>query len=132
VILMEGINDIGFSGGSIPGRPKTEVIAPEKIIQGYVQLIERSHAKGLRIIGATMTPFAGSPAYTRAKEAVRQAVNKWIRTSGAFDAVVDFDRATRDPRQPDRLKGQYAAEDHIHLNDAGYAAMASAVDLSTL
>lgn len=132
VILMEGINDIGFSGGAIPGRPNAELIRPEQIIQGYRQLIERSHAKGLRIIGATMTPFAGSSAYTPEREAVRQAVNAWIRTSGAFDGVIDFDLATRDPRQPQQLRRDYASSDNIHLNDAGYAAMAAVVDLSTL
>ncbi len=132
VIVMEGINDIGFSGGMIPGGPKTDLIRPEAIIQGYRQLIARSHAKGLKILGATMTPFAGSPAFTPAREAVRQAVNAWIRTGGAFDGVIDFDRVTRDARQPDRLRSEYASEDNIHLNDAGYEAMASAVDLSAL
>ena len=132
VIMMEGINDIGFSGGMIPGLSRPDVIPPEDIIQGYRQLIARSHARGLKIIGATMTPFGGSPAFVPAKEAVRQAVNKWIRTSGAFDAVVDFDSVTRDPQQPDRLRSDYASADNIHLNDAGYEAMASAVDLSGL
>jgi lysophospholipase L1-like esterase len=132
VILMEGINDIGFSGGMIPGKSRPDVIPPEDIIQGYLQLIARCHARGLKIIGATMTPFAGSPAFTPAKEAVRVAVNEWIRTSGAFDAVIDFDAATRDPQQPDRLRSDFAFADHIHLNDAGYKAMASVVDLSSL
>lgn len=132
VILMEGINDIGFSGGGIPGGPKRPLIRPETIIQGYLQLIARSHGKGLKIIGATMTPFGGSPAFTSEKEAVRQAVNAWIRTSGAFDAVIDFDKATRDPRQPERLKDGYASGDHIHLNDAGYQVMAAEVDLNQL
>jgi lysophospholipase L1-like esterase len=132
IIIMEGINDIGFSGGMIPGLSRPDVIPPEDIIQGYLQLIARSHARGLKIIGATMTPFGGSPAFMPAKEAVRQAVNKWIRTSGAFDGVVDFDLATRDPQQPDRLKSNYASGDNIHLNDAGYEAMAAAVDLSIL
>lgn len=132
VILMEGINDIGFSGGMIPGGPKTDIIRPETIIQGYRQLIARSHAKGLKILGATMTPFAGSPAFTPAKEAVRQEVNAWIRTSGAFDGVIDFDRVTRDPGQPDRLRSDYASADNIHLNDTGYEVMALAVDLSEL
>lgn len=132
IIIMEGINDIGFSGNMIPGLSRKDVISPEEIIQGYRQLIARAHAKGLRIIGATMTPFAGSPAFTPEKEAVRLAVNKWIRTSGAFDAVVDFDAVARDQQQPDRLKSEFNGGDHIHLSDAGYEAMAAAIDLSGL
>jgi lysophospholipase L1-like esterase len=79
-----------------------------------------------------MTPFEGSSAYTKDKEAVRAAVNTWIRTSGAFDAVVDFDAATRDAQNPLKLKAEFNGGDHIHLNDAGYDAMASAIDLSQL
>jgi lysophospholipase L1-like esterase len=132
IIVMEGINDIGFSGNMIPGLSRPDVIPAEEIIQGYRQLLARAHARGLKVIGATMTPFEGSPAYTKDKEAVRAAVNTWIRTSGAFDAVVDFDAATRDAQNPLRLRADFAAGDHIHLNDAGYDAMASAIDLSQL
>jgi lysophospholipase L1-like esterase len=116
----------------IPGLSRPDVIPPDEIIQGYRQLIERSHARGIKIIGATMTPWGGSQGFTPAKEVVRQAVNNWIRTSGAFDAVVDFDQATRDPQQPDRLRSDFASMDKVHLNDAGYEAMASVVDLSSL
>jgi lysophospholipase L1-like esterase len=116
----------------VPGFSRPDVITPEEIIAGYRQLIERAHAKGVRIIGATMTPFGGSPPFTPQKEAVRQAVNTWIRTSGAFDGVVDFDTLTRDPAQPDRLRPDFDGGDHVHLNDAGYAAMASAIDLKKL
>lgn len=132
VIVMEGINDIGFSANMLPGISRTDLIPPEEIIQGYRQLIARAHAKGLRIIGATMTAFAGSPAYTAEKEAVRQAVNHWIRTSKAFDAVVDFDALTRDAHTPEKLKPEFDGGDHIHLNDAGYAAMAAGIPLSAL
>jgi lysophospholipase L1-like esterase len=86
----------------------------------------------MKIIGATMTPFAGSPAFRPEKEAVRMAVNSWIRTSGAFDAVVDFDAVTRDPNKPDQLRSEFDGGDHIHLSDAGYEAMAAAINLSTL
>lgn len=130
VILLEGINDIGFSGGFIPGLSRPDTISPAEIIAGYRQLIARAHARGLKAVGATMTPFAGSPAYTAAKEDVRQAINRWIRTGGAFDAVIDFDRALREPAHPERLQPAFDSGDHIHPSDAGYAAMAAAVDLS--
>jgi lysophospholipase L1-like esterase len=132
IIVMEGINDIGFSGNMIPGMSRPDVIPAEEIIQGYRQLLARAHARGLKVIGATMTPFEGSPAFTKDKEAVRAAVNTWIRTGGAFDAVVDFDAATRDTKNPLKLKAEFDSGDHIHLNDAGYDAMASAIDLSHL
>lgn len=132
IIIMEGINDIGFSGNLIPGLSRNDIIPAEEIIQGYRQLIARAHMHGVRIIGATMTAFAGSPAFKLEKEAVRQAVNGWIRTSSAFDAVVDFDAVTRDPEKPDQLKNEFDGGDHIHLSDAGYEAMASAIDLSKL
>lgn len=132
VIILEGINDIGFSGGLIPGLSRPDVIKPEELILGFRQLIERAHARGLKVIGATMTPFAGSPAFTPQKEAVRKAVNHWIRTSGAFDAIVDFDKVALDPAQPDRLLPKYDSGDHIHPNDAGYLAMARAIDLASL
>jgi lysophospholipase L1-like esterase len=132
IVIMMGINDIGFSGGMIPGMSRKDVIPAEEIIQGYRQLIARAHARNVRIIGATMTPFAGSQAFKPEKEAVRQAVNSWIRTSGAFDSIVDFDAVTRDPKKPDQLKDEFNGGDHIHLSDAGYEAMASVIDLSKL
>jgi len=132
VILMEGINDIGFSGNMIPGMSRKDVIPAEEIIQGYRQLLARAHAKGVKVIGATMTPFEGSPAYKAEKEAVRAAVNVWIRSSGAFDAVADFDAATRDPANPLRLRSEFNGGDGIHLSDAGYEAMAATIDLKKL
>ena len=132
VILMEGINDIGFSAGMVPGFSRPDLITPQEIIEGYRQLIARCHARGLKIIGATMTPFGGSPAFTAAKETVRLAVNHWILTSGAFDSTVDFDQVARDPQQPDRLRSDFDSGDHIHPNDAGYKAMAAAIDLKKL
>jgi lysophospholipase L1-like esterase len=91
------------------------------------------HAKGLKIYGATLTPFKGTAFghyYTAAGEAKRRAVNHWIRTSDAFDAVIDFDRAIRDPGHPLRILPRYDSGDHLHPNDAGYAAMAGAIDLA--
>jgi lysophospholipase L1-like esterase len=127
VLLLEGINDIGFS--AIPGLPASEKVTAPEIIAGYRQLIGRAHLHGLRIIGGTMTPFEGVNTYTEAGERMRQEVNRWIRESGEFDAVVDFDAATRDPAAPTKLRAAYDSGDHIHPNDAGNKAMAEAVDL---
>ncbi len=119
VILLEGINDI-----------ETGKTTAADIIAGDQDLIAQAHAAGLVIIGATLTPYQGSVFYSAAGEAERQAVNRWIRTSGAFDGVVDFDRAVRDPADPLRLLPGYDSGDHIHPDDAGYQAMAGAVSLN--
>ena len=126
VILLEGINDIGHHGPEI---------TPARIIQGMKHLIERAHHAGLRIIGGTLTPDENTTIagyYTPAKELTREAVNQWIRTSHAFDGVIDFDRAVRDPTDPHRLLPAYDSGDHLHPNDAGYSAMGNAVPLSLL
>jgi len=135
VILLEGINDIGFPGGALA--PTASPVPADDIINGYKQIIARSRQHGIKVMGGTLTPFKGSevpyPAYwSAAKESTRQAVNQWIRTSGAFDAVVDFDAAVRDPANPQSLLPAFDSGDHLHPNDAGYAAMANAVNLSTL
>ncbi|SEW31599.1 SGNH/GDSL hydrolase family protein [Natrinema salifodinae] len=130
VVLLEGINDIGFERFDDPKyRPATSVTADD-IIAGYEQLIRRAHARGVRIIGGTLTPFEGAVYYYEAGERKRQAINEFIRTSGAFDGVVDFDKAVRDPDDPKCLRPEYDSGDTIHPNDAGYRAMADAVDLS--
>jgi lysophospholipase L1-like esterase len=133
VILLEGINDIGFSGITGPETAPHTNVSAAQIIAGYRQIIARVHARGLRIYGATLTPFKGTvfPGYySPAGEQKRQAVNHWIRTSGAFDAVIDFDKAVRDPAAPLQLLPRYDSGDHLHPNDAGYAAMADAIDLA--
>lgn len=117
VVLLEGINDI--SGGA----------TAEEVIAGYRQLIARTHAAGVCIQGGTLTAFESAGP---AREAERTAVNEWIRSSGEFDAVVDFDAATRDPSNPDKLLPAYDSGDDLHPSDAGYAAMAAAVDLRSL
>ena len=137
VIVLEGINDIGFSpvvshwgaGGLL--RQGTAVSAAQ-IIAGYQQLIAAAHARGLRIFGATLLPFQGAGYYSAAGEATREAVNQWIRTSGAFDGVIDFDKVMRDPADPLRLNPLYDSGDHLHPNDAGYRAMADAINLALL
>ena len=127
VLMLLGINDIGFS--AIPGLPASEKATAEDIISGYQMLIARARLHGLWVIGATLTPFEGVNTYTPAGEQMRQQINQWIRGSGHFDAVVDFDRATRDPAQPTRLRADFDSGDHIHPNDLGNRAMAEAVDL---
>jgi len=136
VVLLEGINDVGFPGAKLGGRylaDPADVRTPEELIDAYRQLISRAHAQGAKLIGATMTPFEGLDLpgyYSESKEATRQAVNKWIRTSGAFDGVIDFDTVLRDPEHPSRLLARFASQDHLHPNDAGYEAMANAIDLT--
>ena len=130
VIVLEGINNIGIPGAF--GLSQQAVTADD-IIASYQQLIARAKEQGLTIFGGTLTPFEGTifPGYyTPEGEAKRQAVNLWIRTSGAFDGVIDFDKAIRDPAQPTRMLPAYDSGDHLHPNDAGYQAMANAVDLA--
>ncbi len=128
VIVMEGINDIGAPGTFWPS---SEAVTPADLIAGFRQLVARAHEKGVKIYGGTLTPFEGStPYYTAANEQKRKAVNTWIRTGGAFDGVIDFDKAVRDPDDPKRLLPAYASSDHIHPSDAGYQAMADFIDLS--
>lgn len=128
IVLLEGINDIGGSGQ--PASPKDDVSA-EQIIDGMKALIARAHAKGVKIYGATLTPFGGAgwPYHSSRNEQKRQAVNAWIRHGGAFDGVADFDQAIQDPAHPDRMLPAYDSGDHLHPNGAGFEAMAKAVDL---
>ena len=123
VIVIEGINDIGNAR-------QNPTPTAEDLIAAHKQLIVRAHARGVRIIGATLTPFWGAGYYTDAGEAKRQALNEWIRTSKAYDGVVDFDKATRDPTDPKKLLAAYDSCDHLHPSDAGYDAMGQSIDLS--
>ncbi|WP_433255724.1 SGNH/GDSL hydrolase family protein [Streptosporangium sp. CA-135522] len=132
VIILEGINDIGMSEAPTPiGAPPTDVSAKE-IIAGHRDLIRQARAKGLRVIGATLPPMKGSRYYTVRSEAKRDEVNTWIRASGEYDEVVDFDRELASPSDEDRLDPAYDVGDHLHPNDAGYRAMAHAVDPADL
>jgi lysophospholipase L1-like esterase len=123
LVILVGINDIGNSSATSP-------VTSEDLIAGYRQLILRARAKGISVIGATLTPFEGAGYYSAEKEVVRQAVNNWIRNNDEFDAVIDFDRATRDPAHPTRFLPAYDSGDHLHPNDLGYQAMGHAVPLS--
>jgi lysophospholipase L1-like esterase len=133
VILFEGTNDIGQpdsrASDSNPCLSRTQVTADE-IIVGYKQIIVRTHAQGLKIFGATILPYQGFGAWTASGEAKRVAVNQWIRTAGAFDGIIDFDAALRDPRSPARMAPQYDGGDHLHPGTAGHEAMGNAVDLA--
>jgi lysophospholipase L1-like esterase len=122
VIVMEGINDIGIARSN-------PTPSAEDLIAGHKQLIARAHARGLKIYGATLTPFEGAAYWTTEGEAKRQALNQWIRTSGAYDGVIDFDQVTRDPAAPTKFMPAYDSGDHLHPGDAGYKAMGEAVDL---
>ncbi len=119
LVLLEGINDLRGGGATAA-----------QLISAYEQIIDRAHARGVRVHGGTILAFKGTPGYTAAQENVRTAVNTWIRTSGRFDSVVDFDAATRDPADPLKLRAAYERGDHLHPNDAGYAAMGNAIDLA--
>jgi lysophospholipase L1-like esterase len=131
VTVLEGINDIGHptSGDA----PPSEAVSVEDLVAGHEQIIERAHELGLRVFGATLTPYEATTIpgyYTAAGEAKREALNEWIRTSGEYDGVIDFDAAVRDPEHPTRMLPAYDSGDHLHPNDAGMAAMARAVPLS--
>ena len=137
VILMMGINDIGWPDSIL--EPIAPAPSADDVIAGYKQLVARAHLHKMRIIGATLTPFEetfkGSPLegyYNADKEKKRQAINKWIRESGAFDAVLDFDAVVRNPNRPSYIQAIYDAGDHLHPNDAGYKAMAESIDLKLL
>ena len=133
VILLEGINDIGFSQEPNTGcfAPNTNVSATQ-IERGYEQIISQAHAAGLKIFGGTLTPFKGAAYWSPAAEAKREAVNNWIRTSGAFDGVIDFAKAVQNTFDPLYMNPAYNSGDNLHPNDAGYEAMGNAIDLALL
>jgi lysophospholipase L1-like esterase len=138
VVVLEGMNDIAISfaprddgppAGFLAMFPGTPVTV-EDLIAGYCQLIARAHGHGARIHGGTLTPYGGSEIFGPEGESARQAVNDWIRTSGAFDAVLDIDAVWRDPDDPGRLRKEFDSGDHLHGNDAAYRAFAHSIDLS--
>ena len=128
VVILQGINDIGI--GAMEGKPVTSA----QITAAYQQMIAQARGAGMKAIGATLLPFAGyaAPYYSADNNAIRESVNQWIRTSGAYDAVIDFDAIVRDPGNPLQMQAQYDSGDHLHPNDVGYKAMADGIDLSML
>jgi lysophospholipase L1-like esterase len=131
IIVFEGVNDLGGLARLAEVSPAEHAAEAQRVLAAYQQLITRAHAHGLRIYGATITPYVGSDYYHPGplSEADRQAVNDWIRAPGHFDAVIDFDAVLRDPQHPDRLLPAYDCGDHLHPSAAGYKAMGEAVSL---
>ena len=132
VIVFEGVNDLGglARNGEVPAGANMRRWC-ERVLAAYEQIIARAHAHGIRVIGATITPYVGSDYYHPGplSEADRQAVNQWIRAPGHFDAVIDFDAVVRDPQHPDQLLPAFDCGDHLHPSPAGYKAMADAIPL---
>lgn len=135
LIVGLGINDIVFP--AFPFTSPNETVTAQQVIAGYRQLVERAHARSIQVIGTTIPPFEqaifaelGVSFYTSERETVRQEINTWIRQSGEFDAVVDFDIVLRDPSRPTRLLPRYDKGDHLHFNDVGNGAVADAVPLT--
>ncbi|HEX4030620.1 MAG TPA: SGNH/GDSL hydrolase family protein [Terracidiphilus sp.] len=126
LILLEGINDIQRTtapeGASDP-------VTVAQLIQAYAQIIERAHAHGIKVIGATLTPYGGAHNDSPAGEEMVRAVNRWIRTSGKFDAVIDFGKTLQDPENPIAMIPAAGSEDHLHPGDAGYQLMGNSIDL---
>ena len=139
VIVFLGVNDLGVAYGVPPSGPLADFFksqtpahkpTAETMIAAYQQLIERAHAKGVKIYGATIAPYEGAMYYSAEGNTVREAINKWIRTSGAFDAVLDFDAVFRDPQKPTQMAIPLQSGDHLHGSDAGYDAVAKSIDLA--
>ena len=130
LIVLEGVNDFGFPGAR---KLADEDVTAEDVIAAYRQIILRAHAHGIKVIGATMPPFGPIPSrpgfYSDAAAAKRAAVNNWVRTGRGFDAVIDFDAVLRNPKTPTQLNPAFDSGDHLNPNDAGYQAMADAIDL---
>lgn len=124
VIVSEGVNDIGGARGA-----DSSASVGHQLIQAYQAFIARAHARGVRVYGATILPFGGSQYDSPEHERARAAVNRWVRESGAFDAVIDLDAAMRDPLRPEALRHELDSGDHLHPNEPGYVVMANAIDL---
>ncbi len=123
-IISEGVNDIGAARGA-----DSAAAVGRQLIQAYQSMIDRAHARGVKVYGATILPFAGSQYDSAEHERARAAVNRWVRESGAFDAVMDFDAMLRDPAEPKALRREFDTGDHLHPNEAGYVAMAEGIAL---
>jgi lysophospholipase L1-like esterase len=125
LVVFEGVNDIGTCK-----EPCDLAATAKEIIGAYEQIIVRAHSRKIRVYGATITPFGASFYASAEAERARESVNDWVRTSGWFDAVLDFDRTTRDPSNPQNLLPAFDSGDHLHPGDVGYKAIASSIDLS--
>lgn len=132
VVVLEGLNDIGFSESDTPTYKPAPEVSAEELIAGHRKFIRAGHAKGVKVVGATLLPLGGSDHYGERAAKVSDEFNEWVRSSGEYDGYVDFDRALADPADGERLAPEYDSGDHLHPNDAGYRAMARAVDLGVL
>ena len=142
LILLEGINDIGFPRiriaelknlPALKENPFAEQrVSAEEIIAGLQQIVLRAHEHGIKVFGATVTPFEGTNSYDADGEAIRQAINKWVRATNVYDGIFDFDAVLRDPSKPSKLRDIYDSGDHIHPNPAGYKAIADSISLRTV
>jgi lysophospholipase L1-like esterase len=143
MIVLEGINDITFPHVRLPGAKtangtsnetpfQSQLVSAEELIVGLQQIIARARAHGIKVYGATIMPCEGVPTYSEEGEAIRQAVNQWMRASNAFDAVIDFDKLMSDPNHPAKMRAEYDSGDHVHPGAAGYKAMADYVPLELL
>ncbi|MFC9895053.1 GDSL-type esterase/lipase family protein [Nocardia sp. NPDC127579] len=132
VVLLGGLNDIGFSEVDLPTYKPNPVVSVQQLIDAYRDLIARAHRAGLKVVGGTLLPMKGAEYYTPTSAAKLRALNEWIRTGGEFDVVADFAAAVADPADPDRLNPAFDSGDHKHPNAAGYRAMAAAVDLNAI
>ena len=132
LIVFEGVNDLGGLTRLVEVSTAEHARRVERVLAAYQQIIARAHTHGIRVIGATITPYVGSDYYHPGplSEADRQAVSRWIRAAGHFDAVIDFDAVTRDVRQPDRLTPDFDCGDHLHPSPAGYKAMGESLPLA--
>ena len=132
VIVLEGIVDIGLPGTAVA--PASETVSVDDLIVGMKQLIERAHDRGMKVFGATQTPFSGATTipgiFSPDTEAQRKVLNQWIRSRHAFDAVFDFDKVLLDPANPERILPAFDSGDHLHPGDAGYQALANSIDIS--
>jgi lysophospholipase L1-like esterase len=124
VVVLEGINDIGWAKNAHVAPPR-----PEELVAAYRQIVARAHAHGVKVFGATILPYKGAGYWSEEGETVREAVNRWIRMPGHFDAVIDLEHAVADKADPLTMAAAYDSGDHLHPKDAGYKAMAEAVDL---
>jgi lysophospholipase L1-like esterase len=128
LMILEGINDIGRLANTRMMAPEDDITA-QNLEHALTQLADRAHEHGIKVYAATLTPYGGAGYWSEKGEQVRKDYNNWIRTSGVFDGVVDFDKITTDPANPDRFNPTYDSGDHLHPNDAGYKAMGAGVDL---
>jgi lysophospholipase L1-like esterase len=127
MIVMEGVNDIGHSEELVGASDK---VTADELIFALTQLVARARMHGIKVIGATLTPYAGSKYASPSGERMREQVNAWIRSGGVLDGFVDFDKATRDPLNPMQYLPAFDSGDHLHPSDAGHQAMADIIDLS--